>query len=68
MPARPPQRDTKVYEGTRPRRSPGARAIRTLLVLVLLVVTPLAAGCVSYRLTTDHWPEPVASWLDSGNP
>jgi hypothetical protein len=68
VPVQPPPVATKVYDGSRPRRSPAARAMLTLLVLVLIVVTPLAAGCVSYRLTTDHWPKPVANWLDSGNP
>ncbi|MGI5244829.1 Hsp70 family protein [Dactylosporangium sp. CA-139066] len=63
-----PSAATKVYDGSRPRRSPAGRFMLTLLVLVLIVVTPLAAGCVSYRLTTDRWPQPVANWLGSGNP
>lgn len=57
-----------VHDGGRPRRGPVARVLLALFVLVLLVVTPVAAGCVSYYLTTDHWPRPVADWLDSGNP
>ncbi|WP_432835936.1 Hsp70 family protein [Dactylosporangium sp. CA-092794] len=67
-PARPQPSAAKVYDGARRRRGPVARALLTLIVLVLLVATPLAAGCVSYYLTTDHWPEPVAGWLDSSNP
>ncbi|MEV6931892.1 Hsp70 family protein [Dactylosporangium sp. NPDC051485] len=72
-PSRPPQQrvsapPAKAYEGGRPRRSPAARALLTLFVLVLLVATPLVAGYVSYYLTTDRWPQPVAGWLGSDNP
>ncbi|MFG2036705.1 Hsp70 family protein [Dactylosporangium sp. NPDC048998] len=67
-PAARPQSEAAVYDGARPRRGPVARALLALFVLVLLVVTPVAAGCVSYYLTTDHWPQPVADWFGSGNP
>ncbi|MEV4512445.1 Hsp70 family protein [Dactylosporangium sp. NPDC049525] len=50
--------------GTR-RRGPFARAMLTLLVLVLLVATPLVAGYVSFYLTADHWPPPADKWFDT---
>ncbi|GAA0721276.1 Hsp70 family protein [Dactylosporangium roseum] len=49
-------------EGER-RRGPFARAVLTLFTLLLLVLTPVAAGYVSYYLTTDRWPPPVRGWL-----
>ncbi|MEV8513085.1 Hsp70 family protein [Dactylosporangium sp. NPDC051484] len=67
-PAAPPQAEATGYDGARPRRGPVARALLALFVLVLLVVTPLTAGCVSYYLTTDRWPQPVADWFGAGNP
>ncbi|MER7003983.1 Hsp70 family protein [Dactylosporangium sp. NPDC000555] len=67
-PAARPQADAAGYDDARPRRGPVARALLALFVLVLLVVTPLAAGYVSYYLTTDHWPQPVAGWFGSDNP
>jgi hypothetical protein len=64
--ARPPQRadERRPGGGTR-RRGPFARAMLTLLVLALLIVTPVVAGYVSFYLTAGHWPRPVASWFDS---
>jgi hypothetical protein len=50
--------------GTR-RRGAFARAMLALLVLVLLVATPVAAGYVSFYLTAGHWPPPPAAWFDS---
>ncbi|GAB3871612.1 hypothetical protein [Dactylosporangium cerinum] len=50
--------------GTR-RRGPFARAMLTLLVLVLLIVTPVAAGYVSFYFTADRWPPPPSTWFDS---
>ncbi|MEV4131342.1 Hsp70 family protein [Dactylosporangium sp. NPDC049742] len=61
--SRPTPRDDR-RPRQRERRGPFARAMLTLLVLVLLIVTPVVAGYVSYYLTTDHWPPPVAGWLD----
>ncbi|MGI5178465.1 Hsp70 family protein [Dactylosporangium sp. CA-152071] len=61
--SRPTPRDDR-RPRRRERRGPLARAMLTLLVLVLLIVTPVVAGYVSYYLTTDHWPPPVAGWLD----
>jgi hypothetical protein len=69
-PTPPPaaSRPATVYDGARPRRGPLARALLMLFVLALLVATPLAAGCVSYYLTTDHWPAPVADWFGADSP
>jgi hypothetical protein len=32
------------------------------------VTVPLAAGVVSYYLTTDHWPALVQDWFGSNPP
>jgi hypothetical protein len=58
--------DRPAPAGARKRRGPIARAVLTLFVLVMLVVTPLAAGVVSYYLTTDHLPAPIQDWLHRG--
>ncbi|MEV0136570.1 Hsp70 family protein [Dactylosporangium sp. NPDC050688] len=50
------------------RRGPFARAMLTLLVLVLLIATPVVAGYVSFYLTADHWPPPADTWFDSNAP
>ena len=50
------------------RRGPFARAMLTLLVLVLLIATPVVAGYVSYYLTADRWPPPADAWFDSNGP
>ncbi|MEU7866023.1 Hsp70 family protein [Dactylosporangium sp. NPDC049140] len=55
----------KVYDGSRPRRGPAARALRTLVVLLLLVAVPLVAGVISYYLTTDHLPPLLQDWFGS---
>ncbi|GAA3301471.1 Hsp70 family protein [Dactylosporangium vinaceum] len=65
--APPPADYAKVYEGGR-RPGPGVRALRTLLVIVLLVTVPLAAGIVSFYFTTDHWPALVQDWLGGSTP
>ncbi|MFC4039155.1 hypothetical protein ACFO1B_12065, partial [Dactylosporangium siamense] len=63
---RPTQRgdERRPGGGTR-RRGPFARVMLTLLVLVLLIATPVAAGYVSFYLTADHWPPAPSTWFDS---
>jgi Ethanolamine utilization protein EutJ (predicted chaperonin) len=66
---RPAQRgDGRRPGGGSPRRGPFARAMLTLLVLVLLIATPVVAGYVSFYLTADHWPPPADAWFDSNTP
>jgi hypothetical protein len=67
-PVNRPAEHAQVYSGGRPRRSAGARFVLVLLVLVLLVTVPLAAGVVSYYLTTDHWPALLQDWFGSNPP
>jgi hypothetical protein len=66
---RPAQRGDERRPSAAPRRrGPFARAMLTLLVLVLLIATPVVAGYVSYYLTADRWPPPADAWFDSGAP
>ncbi|MFF5226498.1 Hsp70 family protein [Dactylosporangium sp. NPDC000521] len=62
--SRPTQRDDR-RPRQRERRGPFARAMLTLLVLVLLIVTPVVAGYVSFYLTAHHWPPPADALFDS---
>ena len=68
--ARPSAAQPAWSSGQRPpaalqRESSGAvaRALLTLLVVLLLVATPIVAGYVAYFLTTSEWPPPVDGWI-----
>ncbi|MET7421593.1 Hsp70 family protein [Dactylosporangium sp. NPDC005555] len=64
-PRRPAQRGDERRPRQAPRRGPFARAMLTLLVLVLLIATPVVAGYVSFYLTADRWPPPADKWFVS---
>ncbi|WP_327005933.1 Hsp70 family protein [Dactylosporangium sp. NBC_01737] len=64
-PVHPAQRgDERRADGGTRRRGPFARAMLTLLVLVLLIATPVVAGYVSFYFTAGHWPPPADTLFD----
>jgi hypothetical protein len=48
-----------------PSRHPARRAFKIFFLILLLVLTPIVAGYLSFYLNTGHWPAPVDRWFPS---